>query len=439
MRRAILVATFVAGATLRPQDPAAGPQAPERGVDRTAAARVVEPTGAVTLRDAVALVLAGNPELQASIDELRAAESRTLQAGLRPNPIAGFEVEDWGGTLGFATPELTLSIAQLVELGGKRRARAAVSGAEATVARLDGEATRLVLLSKTHQRFLEGLALQEISELARETVRIAEETIGIVRQKVQSGAVSPAEMTRAEVELSRARLDRAVLVEQLALARSRLSALWGTPVARFLSMSGRLDSLVAIPSRDSLLAWAPSSPDIERWEAELRAREAEIARARAEATPDLEIVAGYRARLESDDHTFVAGLVLPLPVFSRNQGTIAAAGAKSAATRSRLVDASLSRQQRIVEAHSALLQDRTRIETLQREVIPGAARAFSELQTGYQRGRFSYLDLLEARRTWTEAQHEEVMTFLDFHQMLAELERLLGGPLSANARGGRDR
>jgi len=424
MKRGILVAIFAATMALR--------------LDVAAAAeQVVEPSGEVTLRAAIALVLLGNPELQAFSYELRAAEARTLQARLRPNPSAGLDVEDFGGTLGFADPQLTLSVAQLVELGGKRRARIAVAGAEASIAQLDYEAVRLVLLSETQQRFIAGLALQEIERLAQETVRIAEETVGIVNQKVRSGVVSPAEITRAEVELSRARLDLVVLGEQIALMRSRLSAMWGSPVASFQSMSGRLDSMIAIPGRDSLLARAPRSPEVERWEAALRAREAEITLARADATPDLEVLAGYRARLETDDHTFVAGIALPLPIFARNQGAIAATKALSASTRARLADAGLSRRLQIVEAHSVLFQDRTRIDTLRREVIPGAERAFTELQLGYQRGRFSYLDLLEARRTWTEAQREEVAALLDFHQTLAELERLLGGPISENAQGGR--
>lgn len=426
MKRGILVVIVVAVMALRLGEAAA-------------AERVVEPSGEVTLRAAIGLVLLGNPELQAYSHDVRAAEAWSLQAGLRPNPTAALEVEDFGGTLGLANPELTLSIAQLVELGGKRRARVAVAGAGAAVAQLDYEAARLMLLSQTQQRFLEGLALQSIQRLSQETVRIAEETVGIVQLKVRSGVTSPAEMTRAQVELSRARLDQAVLAEQVALSRSRVSALWGKPVASFASFAGQLDSLIAIPNRDSLLARPPRSPELERWEAELRVREAEILLAQAETTPDLEVLAGYRARLESDDHTFVAGLALPLPFFSRNQGAIAATRALSAATQARLAHAAASRRLQIVEAHSALAQDRIRIATLRSEVIPGAARAFSELQTGYERGRFSYLDLLEARRTWTEAQREAVMALLDFHQTLAELERLLGGPVSDNAQGGPER
>ena len=53
------------------------------------AAAIAEPTGAITLRDALALAISRNPELGVFPYELRAADARKLQAGLRPNPELG--------------------------------------------------------------------------------------------------------------------------------------------------------------------------------------------------------------------------------------------------------------------------------------------------------------------------------------------------------------
>jgi hypothetical protein len=46
----------------------------------------VEPTGTITLRDALSAALLHHPELQAFSAEVRAREARALQAGLLPNP-----------------------------------------------------------------------------------------------------------------------------------------------------------------------------------------------------------------------------------------------------------------------------------------------------------------------------------------------------------------
>lgn len=395
-----------------------------------------EPTDTLTLRDALALVLLRNPELRAFSFDLRAAEARLLQAGLRRNPELAFTAENLGGTVPLSDPELTLSLAQMIELGGKRKARVAIARGEAAVINLNYEATRLVLLFEVQRHFLEAIALEKLLGLSQETVRIAEEMLNAVRAKVRAGSTSPAEATRSEVELAKATLEMELLRERLRLSYSRLSALWGTPRAQFRSISGSLDSLVTLPSLDSLLTSASKSPDLERWEAEVHVRASRIALARAQRVPDLGLHAGYRALLESNDHTFVAGLSLPLPFFDRNQGSIAEAHLLTSSSSEQLANARLSRALQIIEAHSALSQERTRIELLRADVIPGARRAYSELRLGYERGRFGYLDLLEARRTWTEAEREKLLSLLTFHATLAELERLVGGRVSAAAPGG---
>ena len=81
------------------------------------------PTGVIDLRDALAAALLGNPDLAAFSWEVRAREARTLQAGRFPNPELATEFEDFGGSgdrSGWQSAQSTLSLSQLIELGGKR-------------------------------------------------------------------------------------------------------------------------------------------------------------------------------------------------------------------------------------------------------------------------------------------------------------------------------
>ena len=68
---------------------------PGRAADATP---IAEPTGTITLPDALALAIARNPELAVFPHELRAADARKLQAGLRPNPELGIEIEGFAGS-----------------------------------------------------------------------------------------------------------------------------------------------------------------------------------------------------------------------------------------------------------------------------------------------------------------------------------------------------
>jgi cobalt-zinc-cadmium efflux system outer membrane protein len=78
----------------------------------------------LSLADALALALAHNPELATFSYEMRIQEANALQASLLPNPEFDAEIENFAGSgslNGFDESELTLSIGQLIELGGKRQ------------------------------------------------------------------------------------------------------------------------------------------------------------------------------------------------------------------------------------------------------------------------------------------------------------------------------
>jgi cobalt-zinc-cadmium efflux system outer membrane protein len=92
----------------------------------------VEPTGVIALRDVLALTLMQNPDLAAFSWETRAAEARTLQAGLLPNPEVGVTVENFGNTAlkGVDGTATTVQLSQLVLLGGKISKRKRVAALE---------------------------------------------------------------------------------------------------------------------------------------------------------------------------------------------------------------------------------------------------------------------------------------------------------------------
>jgi len=401
-------------------------------------ASLQEPGGLLTLRDAIALALARNPELAAFSAEIRSADARRTQAALRPNPEFGAEVENAGGTLpGFSASEFTLSLGQLVELGGKRHARIEASEAEGAVLRIDYEAKSLALVSDVTLRFLDGLAIERSVAIADEVLRTAAETDSVVGLRVTAGASSSADKTRAEAEFARARLERESLDGERALARSRLAVLWGSTDPRFAEFGGALDIIPPIPSLDLLLARAEQSPELARWEAEVLAREKALRVERSNAATDLQLGAGYRYAADSDDHSLLAGIAFPLRLFDRNQGNISASSAAADGARAELARAAIERRAAIVQAHIALERESARIETLRRELLPKADQAFHEIRAGFERGRFSYLDLLDARHAWISARGEELRSLVEFHRTRTELERLIAGPLSPEISEGR--
>lgn len=384
----------------------------------------------LSLPEALARALDDNPLLRTLRWDVEAAAGRLRQAGLRPNPEASFEIENFAGTLpGFSESEMTLSIGQLFELGGKRGARLRAARSGAGLVRSDFDQARLEVASLVIRRYFEMLAAQEGVALADENIAIADEIRTSIGRRVEAGALPPAERTRAGIEFENALLGREMAEQGLSLGRIRLASLWGEtrpPAFR----AGIDDTLApAVPGLDSLVKEMGEAPRVTRSRRELVARESQLDLARSGRLPDLELEAGYRNLRESGDGTFVAGVTLPLPLFHRNQGEIGEARAlvSRAEADMRREEIELSRQ--LSEVHTALTLAGRRAESLRNRIVPGAEQAWQEIRTGYERGRFSYVDLLEARRAWTEARRQEVEATLHYHLAVAEAELLLGRAL----------
>ncbi|MGQ7383435.1 TolC family protein, partial [Streptococcus suis] len=79
---------------------------------------------------AVQAALARNPDLAANAYELKAADARILQARLRPNPEVSVQLDNLsvaGAARGSDVAASTLSLSQVIEMGGKRALRTEVA------------------------------------------------------------------------------------------------------------------------------------------------------------------------------------------------------------------------------------------------------------------------------------------------------------------------
>jgi outer membrane protein, heavy metal efflux system len=71
------------------------------------------------------------------------------------------------------------------------------------------------------------------------------------------------------------------------------------------------------------------------------------------------------------------------------------------------------------------------LTTLREELLPGAKSAFDAATTGYQLGKFGFLDALDAQRTLFRTNQQYVKALAEYHHAIADLERLSGEPLNA--------
>ena len=393
-----------------------------------------EPRGVLVLRQALALALVRSPELASASLDVRAAEARVLQAGLLPNPEAELEIEEFGGKgerRGFQGAETTLALGQLVELGHKRRRRVRVAALEGELAGWDYEATRLDVLTATAKGFVDVLAAQRQVALRRELVKLSEQVLRNVAERVEAGRVPPLEGLKAKLAVAISRVDLEKAARALEAARKSLAARWQSTSPAFERVGGELAVAARIPPAERLAERLAESPELARWPAELRQRQAQVALAKAEGVSDVTVGGGVAYFKETDDAAFLLSLSFDLPVFDRNQGGIREAEIEAAKAEQERRAALATAHAALAEAHRELATAAAESHALQTEILPTAQAAFDAAMEGFRQGKSDYLDVLDAQRALFEARQEQIEALAAYHRAVADVERLVGRPLAS--------
>jgi len=394
----------------------------------------VSATDSLRLREALGLALMHNPELQVFGWEVRAREAHLLQAGLLPNPQLGTDLENFGGDgplSDFDGSEVTVGLSQLVEFGGDRRRRRDVAKIERDLAGWDYETVRLDVFTETAQAFATVLAAQERGRLAFNLLNRARRFYEAVEARVEAGKESALAERRAMVVLSNATIQLRIAERGLTAVRSRLSATWGTTVPVFDHVVGNLKQVEPVPVFGQVSEFLEMNPDVARWQAEISLRQAGIALERARRTPNAVFSVGTRRLRDIDQSAFTAGVAITLPLFDRNQGAIQEAKYRAKQAEAARTAAAVRAGRMLVEAYEVLSVASTSAEMLSRDVIPAAEENLSATEQAYREGKFDLLKVLDAQRTLFEATNQYVDVLEAYHISRAEVERLIGTPLTA--------
>lgn len=398
------------------------------------ASAIAETTGPLTLRRAVALALVHHPELAVFAQDIRIAEARRIQAQLPVNPAVHLRIEDITGSGDFRSgnrAESTLELAQILDLGGKRpaRTRAAARGRE--LAEWDYAAKRLEVATKTTQAFVALLGTQRRLLLARETFTLAEKFAPLAQERVDAGRASPLEVSRANLARASARIAVEQEKGQLAVARKRLSAQWASTTPRFSDAIGDLELLhEELPPLPVATGELQNNPQLARGETEHAQRTEQLASERAKVWPDLTLNGGVRRTEATQDTTAVFGFSLPLPLLNRNQGGIAEARAAIEKTRDLQRAAEVQLTTALAIAYEQLEDAEIQIKEYRASVLPQIDESFRLSNEGYEAGRFSYLEVLDARRSAAEARAQYLDALVRYHSAAAEIEGLTARALA---------
>lgn len=387
----------------------------------------------LTLREALSRTLQSNPDLAAYQYLLKAQDGRIAQAGLRPDPTLGVELENvlgTGDTQGFDAAELTLGMSQLIELGGLRDNRIASARIEHEGLEAEGHIVLLDQVAETARRFVSLVSQQEAHGLTHLAVELADKTAAAVKRRVDAAKSPEAEQDRASVALERARIADAHAEHELLAARSDLAASWGASEPDFTEAAADLYRLPDVAAYPELLSAIERTPDLTRYLTEARLRDAEIRLALAGRRPGVELGAGVRRFEESRDTALVFSVGLSLPSSDRSQASIATAQALKDGAEARQVATRVRARAALFRNYRELLDRRQQVTALRERALPRMEAALRNTEYAYDRGRYSYLELVDAQRELLDVRDGLIDAATAYHLTLIEIERLTGTAVS---------
>jgi cobalt-zinc-cadmium efflux system outer membrane protein len=400
-----------------PQGPVVGERAPQ-----PAAAATPQP---LSLAKAIELALEGNPEVAAAKRQWEATEGQVLQGRSRPNPELAYSLEDTRSKTRTQSWQLNLP----VELGGKRAARTKAAEKSREQAQAQLAELKATVRANVAAAYFDVLTAQERWVLARDSAALAKSSTDTVAKRVAAGKVSPVEESKARVAEAGVRVELAQAASEQRNALSRLFALLGRIDAPYTVLEGKAENLPSVPSLADLQPLISSAPGVVLARIEVDRRKALTALEQSKRVPDVTVSVGMQRSNETQRNVLLFGVSVPLPIFDRNQGNLLEALKLEDKARDELQAATVRLHSEVAQARERLSTITAEVQSLQQDVLPGAKSAYDAATIGFENGKFNFLEVLDAQRTYFTAKSQYLKALGEAHRAAADIDRLLGASM----------
>ncbi|MGM0670376.1 MAG: TolC family protein [Gemmatimonadota bacterium] len=370
-------------------------------------------------------------EQNPTLASLRAREG-AMEAGKRAssrwaNPELAFEWGTGDPRSGGASRSLSgFSASQKLENPLTRHFR--LQGLQAGVDAA-GEEIRSAALEVSYEirlHFYRILYLQEVVELARLNEEALAEILGLIETRAEVGEVRELEAIRLRVEHMRARNEVEASRIELDQYRQHLNTFLGNVLPGAYSLAGAMTAEGEEPALDHLLEGVlPNHPLLVKAAREQEAAAGILREARWGWLPDPVLSGASRKEMDGDVRSFGVGLEIPL----WNQSRAAADEGRRRVRQARYEHEALQMEleAQLLIHHNHLRLYRQTLRLFEDGLLEEARASMEIAETSYRQGEISFLDYLDARRTFHSVQMQRQQALYDWHVERAALERAAGG------------
>ena len=407
------------------------------------------PAPVVTLAEARRRAATIDPEAVAARSRVETAswERRAARANMfTPNLTGGisyirFSEPFFNFGTGSISPNATAATleARYTVLGAGKFGTLKSSSASLESAEASETAARFQTALVTDAAYFAVLADRELSRVAADRLKRAEEQFGIARVRVLAGEAIASDSLQLMLEVIRARA--AVLKRDSALVTSRLR------LGNQIGLSGPVEAspvdsalppLLPFTEEEAARELSARGPDVEAARADERRADALLLVEREQYIPELSL--GFTTGAY-DQQLFPSALkrsqlavTISVPFWDGGQRELAVARAQGERNVARAVrlDRERSSAERMSSAYHGYLTARANIE-LAAAGVTVSTEAYRVQRARYREGATTILDLLEAQVALSEAEAALVQSRFGTRLALAQIEALLGRRVFASS------
>lgn len=312
---------------------------------------------------------------------------------------------------------------------------AAIRAAQARTDSLaaDADATRQQIVLEVKQSYFGLLAARRLAEVAEETVRSNEQQLALARGRNEVGFAPRLDVTRSEVQLASAELDRLGARNTVSVAEVTLQNALGVEGPLAFELEDVLADPTSVPEERSALERAyEQRPELRSVLAEERAAEQDVAQRWRQLLPTVRGNASYGGSSSEFplEEQWSVGAAVDVPIFDGGL-TLSRVSESKATLHGLRFEEQRLRQQVALEVRTALLDVERTAEAIRvTERGTGQARENLELAEGrYQTGVGNVIELVDAQRARTSADADYVTALYDHQIAVATLEQAIGEEL----------
>ncbi len=435
----------------RPSDgarrPGTGPARPPSGRTPLPAAPLELPVGedegppdGLSLDRAIDRLVECNYDLRVRYQELPKAQTDILSAGLRNNPFLFLSADSL--PYGRYSPQrpgaalYDITIVQPIDISGKRHNRVLVAQQAKRVLEASYQEAVRQEIDRLYSAYVDVLEARENARASRASVDRINQLVESVRELVHQGKRPESEISRLLIQKFNAESAARSAETAWVQTKSVAAALLAIPPEQVESLNLR-DSLrdrsPPPPGIEALVKLALMvRPDLAAYRLSVERAKADIKLEKSEGLEDVFLfytpytVQNFAPLGQQAAGGWGLGVLLPIPIFNRNQGNIQRARINLTQIQINLEGLERQTDNEVRQAFIEYTASAQAVQQLEREGLPLVERLRAEGLRGYREGTASLNAYLEAQKDYSEMVRRYLETLVRHRRSMLKLNTAVG-------------